>query len=147
MIGSSSGRNASARILAGQRCATHFMKSYIFMCSWETYGECIARNLFGHAKNFAFDIKPDDLCYLYQYDLKKLNGVWKATSDCQWHEKDAWGGKFRFQVRVSPLFEPTRAVPYADVQSIIEHSGTLIYKLDDARSHNLFSLFSALTTK
>ncbi len=111
------------------------------MCSWETYGECIARNLFGHAKNFVSDIQPGDLCYLYQYDLKKLHGVWKATSDCQWHDKDAWGGKFKYQVRVALMSDKEITLPLADVHDIIEHSGMLIYKLDKTRSEKLLELF------
>lgn len=117
------------------------MKSYIFMCNWETYGECITRNLFGMAKNFAADIKPGDLCYLFQYDLKKFFGVWEATSECGWHEKDAWDGKFKYQVKVQLLSKEPLPLPFANVEHIVEHSGVLIYKLDDVRSSKLLDTF------
>ena len=111
------------------------------MCNWETQSECISRNLFGISQKYVFDIQSGDLCYLYQYDLKLIYGVWVATSQCAWHEKEAWGGKYKNQVRVKLKSESVLQIPFAHAQHIIEDSGTLIFKLAGAKSEELFQCF------
>lgn len=117
------------------------MKAYIFMCNWETYNECISRNLFGVSQKYVHDIQIGDLCFLYQYDLKIVYGIWAATSRCDWYEKEAWGGKYKHQVRVKQISESIIQVPFSNVQHIIEHSGAMIFKLGEAGSQDLLKCF------
>jgi hypothetical protein len=119
------------------------MKAYIFMCNWETYKECLSRNLFGVSQNYVHDIQNGDLCYLYQYDLKLLYGVWAATSQCGWHEKEAWGGKYKYQVRVKRISENIIQIPFSNVQHLIEHSGAMIFKLDEVKVQELSRCFES----
>lgn len=118
------------------------MNGYIFMCNWETYDECISRQLFGVSQKYVTDIKPGDGCFLYQYDLKKLFGVWRATTGCDWHEHDAWGGKYKNQVRVELATEQLKEIPFPQAKHLIEHSGTLIYKLGEDKTKDLSGLFA-----
>jgi len=117
------------------------MKAYIFMCSWETYSECISRQLFGVSQKYVMDIKPGDCCFLYQYDLKKLYGIWKATTGCSWHEPEAWGGKYKNQVRVELASGTIKEAPFSQVKHLIEHSGAIIYKLGEEKMLRLTELF------
>jgi len=73
------------------------------------------------------DITRGGICFLYQYDLKKLYGVWRAKTTCGWHEKDAWGGKYKNQVRVELMSDAIIDAPFSQAKHLIEHSGTLIY--------------------
>ena len=117
------------------------MKAYIFMCNWETYNECISRNLFGVSQNYVHDMQSGDLCFLYQYDLKLVYGIWEATSQSGWHEREAWDGKYKYQVRVKQISERVIQIPFSNVQHVIEHSGAMIFKLDEARSQDLLKCF------
>lgn len=123
------------------------MKAYIFMCNWETYNECISRSLFGVSQNYVHDIQSGDLCFLYQYDLKLVYGIWEAVSQSGWHEKEAWSGKYKNQVRVKRITEEILQIPFSQIQHIIERSGTLIFKLDGEKSEELLQCFRAIYKK
>ncbi len=112
------------------------------MCNWETYDECISRNLFGVSQKYVTDIAPGDICFLYQYDLKKLYGVWRATSHCDWHEHAAWSGKYKNQVRVERVTAAIKQIPLSQAKHLIEHSGTLIYKLGSEKANQLIGLYA-----
>ncbi len=118
------------------------MKSYIFACNALTMNECLSRNLFGVAKPNVKDISPGDFCYLYNYDDKFLYGVWKSTSGCGWHVKEAWEGKFRFQAKVERVSKSLERVPLNHVTSIIQVAGTITWKLFGEKSHNLLQYFA-----
>ena len=118
------------------------MKAYIFACNYETMDECFSRNLFGVAKPNVSDISIDDICYLYNYDDKFLYGVWKSTSKCGWHEKEAWGGKYKFQVRVERLSNSLRKVPLNQVKTIIQVGGNVTWKLFGDKAQDLFQHFA-----
>lgn len=117
------------------------MNGYIFMCNWETYDECISRKLFGVSQKYVTDIQPGDTCFLYQYDLKKIYGVWRATTICDWHEQGAWNGKYKNQVRVELSTDSIKEVPFSQAKYLIEHSGTLIYKLGSDKAAELKGLY------
>jgi hypothetical protein len=119
------------------------MKAYIFACNALTMGECFSLNLFGVAKPYVKDVSIGDFCYLYNYDERKLYGLWKAQSGCSWHEKQAWGGKFRFQVRVELISKTFQSVPLYSVMSIIQVQGNITWKLYGDKAHNLLQYFAS----
>lgn len=119
------------------------MKAYIFACNNETLGECQARNLFGVEKPYVSDISPGDFCYLYNYDTKELYGLWKATSSCGWHEKGAWRGKFRKQVKVQLVSKTLQAPPFNSVKWILTVENNIIWKLSGDRAQNLLQYFAS----
>jgi hypothetical protein len=118
------------------------MKSYIFACNFDTMSECLSRNLFGVAKPNVSDISVGDFCYLYNYDDKFLYGVWKATTKCQWHEKDAWSGKFRFQARVHRISKSLQKVSLHRVRSLIQVNGQITWRLYGDKAQNLIQYFA-----
>ena len=113
------------------------------MCNWETYDECISRSLFGVSQQYVSDITPGDLCYLYQYDLKVLYGVWEATSIAGWHDEAAWKGRFKHQVKVCLLSDDIRRIPFSQARHLLEHSGTMIFKLGEDKAKDLLTYFSS----
>jgi hypothetical protein len=119
------------------------MKAYIFACNDETMGECLARNLFGVADNYVSDISPGDYCYLYNYSSKMLYGLWKATSRSGWLARDAWRGKYRFQVRVELVSKTLNAVPLFSVKRLIQIGGNYTWKLYGDKAQNLIQYFAS----
>ena len=117
------------------------LKAYIFMCNWETYEECIKKSLFGVSQAYVSDIVPGDLCFLYQYDLKILYGVWAAASVAGWHDPKAWNGRFKHQVRVQLQGEKIKQIPFSQVQYLIENSGTMIFKMGNDKAEELLRVF------
>ena len=73
------------------------MKIYIFACNNKTMTDCLTLKLFGVADPYVSDIEIGDYCLLYNYDDRKIYGVWKATSKCGTHKPRAWGGRFKFK--------------------------------------------------
>jgi len=122
------------------------MKTYIFACNALTMGECFSRNLFGVGKPYVKDISIGDFCYLYNFDEKKLYGLWQATSGCDWHEKEAWGGKFRYQVRVKLVSKVLQSFPWYSIKGLIQVQGTITWKLYGDKAQNLLQYFSSKYT-
>lgn len=118
------------------------MRSYIFACNQETMGECLSRNLFGGGNPNMSDISVGDFCYLYNYDDKFLYGVWKAITECAWHNKEAWEGKFKFQVRVQRISKSLQRVPLNRVQNLIQVRGKYSWKLYGDKAQNLIQYFA-----
>ncbi len=120
------------------------MKAYIFACNIETMGECLARNLFGDNKQtYVSDISPGDFCYLYNYDTKEIFGLWKAITICGCHEKDAWGGKYRFQARVELVSKTLQALPFNSVKGILWVGNQITWKLYGDKAQNLLQYFAS----
>jgi hypothetical protein len=117
------------------------MSAYIFMCNWETYADCVEKNLFGVSQPYVNDIAPGDLCYLYQYDMKFLFGVWEATSTEGWHDPAAWNGRFKRQVRVRLRSEKIIQIPFSHARHLLDNSGTIIFKLGNDKAQELLSCF------
>lgn len=58
--------------------------AYIFLCSEVTQGECFERNLFGGGEKYEArvrGVKKGDKLFLYNYNTKKLHGLFEATSE------------------------------------------------------------------
>lgn len=106
-------------------------------------GECISRNLFGVSRPYVSDISIGDFCYLYNYDTQELYGLWKATSECGWHEHDAWGGRFNRQVRVKLVSITPQAIPINSVRYLIGIEGSSTWKLYGDRAQQLLQYFAS----
>ena len=122
------------------------MKTYIFACNDETMPECISQNLFGVNNSYVSDISPGDFCYLYNFsEPKTLYGLWKATSGCSWHDKQAWGGKYRRQVRVGLVSKTLQAFPFYTVKGLIGggQNDPNNRKLSGSKAQNLLQYFAS----
>lgn len=56
----------------------------IFMCNRRTKKECLGRKLFGFPYNqadFVKKVKAGMVLFLFEYEERKLHGVFEATSD------------------------------------------------------------------
>lgn len=84
-------------------------KGYIFACTIPTEKECFQKGLFGNNKTrgaVALRVKKGSILFLQNLDTDLLFGVFRATSDCCLNlEKDAWKGKYPYQVKVEPIAE------------------------------------------
>jgi hypothetical protein len=85
------------------------MQGYIFMCSDATEAECFRRGLFGGTEKYARQVrglKKGDYVYNYNFNSKKLHGVYEAVSEVKQNlVTSAWGGEYPIQVRVRRLLE------------------------------------------
>ncbi len=78
----------------------------IWLCTGETFQECLDRNLFGDRNpDFGRDrIQEGEVCFLLHLGRDSLYGVFVAASPPGWDlEAGAWQGRFRYQVRVKPM--------------------------------------------
>lgn len=83
------------------------MRGIIFACTNKSEKECFERLLFGANKIYApvaMRVKKGDFLFLLNLDTDVLYGVFKASSDAQMNiQKDAWNGKYPYQVKVKPV--------------------------------------------
>lgn len=85
------------------------MSGYCFVCSNDTFKECIAEDLFGSSYNNLDEmidniIVGETKLYLLNYDSMKLFGSFVATSTPGLNIKpNAWGHRFPAQVRIKRL--------------------------------------------
>jgi hypothetical protein len=120
------------------------MNTWIFESSRSTHGACISRSLFGSNTNWPLRVKKGDECFLYNYTERKIYGKWRAECNGALDiEADAWGGRYRFQVRVTKV-GATQSFPRHNVSQFIcdPNSGFIMNQLDNDRAHNLRQHFS-----
>ena len=95
--------------------------AFVFHCTAETEGECLSRNLLGmpdtaHNRRATAALGEETEIYLFNRTSRELLGPFRARGGVgESLEADAWGGRFSWQLRVSPVedaFERVRvAVP------------------------------------
>lgn len=87
----------------------HMVKGYIFSCTNKTEKEGLKRLLFGTNRIYAYGamkVKKGDFLFLLNLDSDLLHGIFRAASDAQLNiEPEAWGGKYPYQVKVTPVGE------------------------------------------
>src|SRR5271170_4139148 len=101
------------------------MKTFLFECSTATYLDCLQKSLFGSNQPWPLQVKIDDYCFLYHYEVGVLFGMWRASSDGGKNiVPKAWGGRFPFQAMIA-LFTPEIVeIPKAEVVEIVLNPAT-----------------------
>ena len=89
-------------------------KGYVFACTNSTQDECFRRKLFGNNKTrgaVAIRVKKGSILFLENLDTDVLFGVFRATTDCIFNfQKEAWKGRYPYQIQVQPIGEITPLV-------------------------------------
>lgn len=87
------------------------IRGFVFACGKKTEAECFDRLLFGSDRVFGpvvIRIRNGDLLFLHNLETDVLYGVFEASSDGNLNiQKDAWKGRYPYQVKVKSLGERT----------------------------------------
>jgi len=82
---------------------------FVFLCSDITEAECLKRSLFGGKEKYVNRVRgleKGHKLFLYNYNTKKLHGVFEATTGMQENiVKNAWNGEFPWQIKVKRVTE------------------------------------------
>ena len=113
---------------------------HVFLCSTDTYMQCVQERVFGSDAPWPLSIAPGDLCLLHHYECGAVLGLWRASSSGGRRLKPKlWGGKFPFQVKVELVsaepFEVPRSV--LETLSVDPASGRLEDTIDGDRANVL----------
>jgi len=118
------------------------MSAYIFICNELTEQECYKRQLFGtnNARYFQLyfsQINVGDDLFLYNYELGKLRGPFKALTKCGNHiVPGAWGAAFPFQVRVQD-FSFQQGLFSNELGTIINYTTNPPARIDDTTKQKI----------
>ena len=105
--------------------------------------ECFMYNLFGVAKPYVKDIDIGDYCLLYNYSDKKIYGLLKAVTKCGIHIPKAWGGKFKFQVRVKQVSKSLNSIPISKLKSILNIGSEITWKYFGDKAQEILQFFAS----
>lgn len=113
---------------------------FVFLCSGNTYLECIERSLFGSNDPWPMQVKAGSFCLLHHYEYDTLFGLWRATGDGGKRlVANAWGGKFPFQALVTLATPTIVELPKGTV-------GSAERMLEGARAEQVLQAVRALAT-
>ncbi len=119
---------------------------YIFSCSPQTYAKCMEKQLFGSPPdhNWVYEIKPGDICLLYNTTTHQIQGIWEATSSGQANiDATVWNGKYPNQVRVKQRSQQIQPIPKDLVKGIVTgDKGQVLNILKGENAQSLLKLFS-----
>jgi len=118
-------------------------KGFIFACTNLSQDECFRKMLFGNNKvhgAVAIRVKKGDFLFLDNLDTDLLFGIFRAITDCNFNlDKEAWKGKYPYQVKVEPVGEIT---PLANAEKLLKRlKGDWHSPLSDESTAKLFELY------
>jgi hypothetical protein len=107
--------------------------NYIYVCSDSTRDEVFDKRLFGDKEKFKKPVEQDDKLFLLDKDKELIIGPFLAETAMEKNiDKDAFGGRFPYQVRVDwdklhtiprneldKQLKPTRPINESDALEII----------------------------
>lgn len=99
---------------------------YFFLCNNETQQECLDRKLLGSTMVYQKvipRINPGDKLFLYNYNTRRLHGVFIAVSQSEKNiVPEAWGGMYPWQVRFENL-EEQKEISRDNFEGIVKFNG------------------------
>jgi len=120
---------------------------YVFLCSDMTQQECFDRLLFGGGEKYANRVRgvqKGHKLFLYNYNSKKLYGIFEAASDPQTNiDPAAWKGEYPWQIRVKSL-KDLKPISREDIKDILgfDRAGRPTARLDVSKVEALELLFN-----
>src|SRR5260370_2708830 len=118
------------------------MQIAIFLCSNETMGECLEKQLFGTGAPYGNQVRRGDLLSLYNFTERALYGFWSAASDSGTFDARAWEGRYRNQVRLAPGSKVIMQVPRYCLVNILGDVPNWGQLIRGHKGHNLLQYFA-----